>query len=189
MSMLDVLRQDLAKYRNASRVPHLGFWIGATYRLGSWAEGLPPGPARFAASGAHKVLSAPIRYVRAVTLPAKTVIGPGLALHHPHSIVVSGRTVIGKNCSIYHEVTIGGGGTKPGLPRIGDDVSIYAGARVLGGVTIGDNVEIGANAVVTFDVPPNTVVPSPQSRAIPRETIEKIRGTNGRSARNQPDGL
>lgn len=182
--MLDVLRRDLRKYRHAGRVPHLGFWVGATYRLGHWAESLRPGPLRIAALGTSKVLAAPIRYVSAVTLPTKTVIGPGLVLHHPHSIVVSGRTVIGSDCSIYHEVTIGGGGTKPGLPRIGDNVSIFAGARILGGVTIGDNVEIGANAVVTFDVPSDAVVPSPQSRSIPRETIERLRA--GRSARGRP---
>lgn len=181
--MFDNLRQDLTKYRNASRVPHLGFWAGATHRFGHWAESLPRGPARLAARGAYKVMAAPFRYVCAVTLPAKTTIGPGLILHHPHAVIISGRTVIGANCSIYHEVTIGGGGTKPGLPTIGDNVSIYAGARVLGGVTVGDNAEIGANAVVTFDVPPNTVVPSPQGRPIPRATIERIqrasRATSG----------
>ena len=187
--MMDALRRDLHKYRNAGLVPHLGFWAGATYRFGHWADSRRPGLVRLASLGAYKVLAAPFRYVSAVTLPAKTVIGPGLALHHPHSIVVSGRTVIGDDCSIYHEVTIGGGGTKPGLPRIGNNVSIYAGARILGGVTIGDNVEIGANAVVTFDVPSDTVVPSPQSRAIPRETIERLRAGRAGSTGDQPHRL
>lgn len=65
--------------------------------------------------------------------------------------------MIGRNCSIGQNVTIGGGGRTPGVPRIGDNVHIGAGAVVIGGIHIGDNVTIGANAVVNKDIPSDCV--------------------------------
>ncbi len=73
-------------------------------------------------------------------------------------LVVSAGTQIGKNCPLYHGVTIGikeeWSGEKP--PIIGDNVKIYTGAKVIGEVTIGNNVTIGANAVVTHNCESNS---------------------------------
>ncbi len=73
-------------------------------------------------------------------------------------MVVHARAVIGKNCMIGQCVTIGGKSGQYEVPVIGDNVEINAGARVLGPIHIGDNVIIGANAVVVKDVPSNCVV-------------------------------
>ena len=74
-------------------------------------------------------------------------------------VVIHQKTCIGKNCSIGQQVTIGGGNSKyPGVPIIGDNVKIHKGAIVFGGITIGDNVEIGANAVVNKPFPNNAIV-------------------------------
>ena len=54
------------------------------------------------------------------------------------------------------------------VPTIGDNVTIYPGAKIIGKITIGDNCEIGANAVVVHDVPPNTLVVTQSIREIPR---------------------
>ena len=81
-------------------------------------------------------------------------IGKGLMLGHGFSIMVVANS-IGENCSIFQQVTIGF--TRNGCPTIGNNVSIFAGAKVLGPVTIGDNAVIAANAVVTKDVPANAV--------------------------------
>lgn len=84
----------------------------------------------------------------------------------PHlvGIVISRAATIGKNCTIYQNVTIGakdiehGDGLTPAnYPRIGNNVIIYAGAVVIGGITIGDNAIIGANSVVLSDVPANHI--------------------------------
>jgi serine O-acetyltransferase len=83
-------------------------------------------------------------------------IGPGLFLQHAWCTVISARK-IGSNCWINQEVTIGHRGTEIG-PTIGNNVSIRVGAKVLGDIRIGDNVTIGANAVVLKDVPDNCVV-------------------------------
>lgn len=89
-------------------------------------------------------------------------IGPGLCVGHAIAggIIMNDKTRIGKNCNIHHGVTIGvkNRGCAVGVPVFGDNVYIGPGAKVIGGIRIGNNVAIGANAVVTHDVPDNAVV-------------------------------
>ena len=81
-----------------------------------------------------------------------TRIGGGLLLPHPNGIVIHPDVIIGPNCLIFQQVTLGSG--ERGVPRIGGHVDIGAGAKILGGISIGDHSKIGANAVVLKDVPP-----------------------------------
>jgi serine O-acetyltransferase len=83
-------------------------------------------------------------------------IGGGLLMPHPNGVVIHPDVEIGPNCLIFQQVTIGTG-SRPGVPRIGGHVDIGAGAKILGGVVIGDHAKIGANAVVTCDVPAGAV--------------------------------
>lgn len=96
-------------------------------------------------------------------------IGPGMVIYHGNSSIVFAKT-IGKNFNVYQQVTVGRGKTIDGnnFPIIGDNVSVYAGAIVVGGIRIGNNVSIGAGAVVTKDVPDNTTVVGAPVRMIPR---------------------
>lgn len=81
------------------------------------------------------------------TIPLN-VFDEGLSIAHYGTIVVNSNSVIGKNCRIQEGVNIGAsGGDK--APRIGDNVFIGTGAKIIGDVVIGDNIAIGANAVVT----------------------------------------
>jgi serine O-acetyltransferase len=84
-------------------------------------------------------------------------IGPGLKLEQFGGIFIEAD--IGKHCRIQQDVTIGhiGGFKGGGVPTIGDNVYIGAGAKVLGEVKIGNNVIIGANAVVIKDIPDNAI--------------------------------
>lgn len=82
-------------------------------------------------------------------------IGGGLFLEHAFSTIIACEKM-GARCYVNQQVTIGYNGN--GAPRIGDDVSIKAGAKVIGKIIIGDDVVIGANAVVTKDVPSHSVV-------------------------------
>ena len=79
---------------------------------------------------------------------------------HFGGIIISGGAVIGRNCNISQGVTIGiaGKGKNRGIPIIGEGVYIGAGAKLIGKIHVGNNVAIGANAVVTKDVPDNAVV-------------------------------
>ena len=86
----------------------------------------------------------------------------GLSLPHPVGIVVGGGAVLGPRSWVYQHATIGGAPGRDGLPTIGADARIGAGAAVLGPVVVGDRVSIGANAVVARDVPADSAVgPAP----------------------------
>ncbi len=83
-------------------------------------------------------------------------IGPGLNLPHPNGIVVGAGVRIGARCRIYQQVTLGarsGERANGEYPTLGDDVVIYPGAKLIGAVTVGNGAVVGANAVVTKDVP------------------------------------
>ena len=90
------------------------------------------------------------------------VIGPGFLIAHVGGIVVGGKTVIGMNCDIRQNVTFGGNFNRKddqgrSQPILSDGVSVGAGACILGPVNIGENAIIGANSVVTRDIPPNMI--------------------------------
>ena len=103
-----------------------------------------------------------------ISIPFNTQIGKGFYIGHFGCIVVNPNTVIGKNVNISQGVTIGATnrGDKKGVATIGDGVYIGPGAKIIGAVTIGNNVAIGANAVVTHDVPDNAVVAGVPARVI-----------------------
>ncbi len=82
--------------------------------------------------------------------------------HGFQGVFISEGATIGKNCVIFHQVTIGSntlpGSPGRGFPVVGDNVYIGCGAKIIGNVHIGNNVRIGANCVVTRDVPDNATV-------------------------------
>ncbi len=173
--MLDRIRRDLQHYRDRGPFTHLGFWAGAAYRAAAFCRETGPRPLRLLLCTAAGAVNAPLRFFRGVDIPASARIGPGLCLHHPNNVVVSPDAVLGTDCTLYQDVIIGEGGPVPGAPRLGDRVRVFAGAKILGGITVGDDVEIGANAVVTRDVPSGAVVASPAGRPVSRETIERMK--------------
>ena len=89
---------------------------------------------------------------------------PPVLLHGLNGIIVGKETKVGRNCVIAQQVTIQAGGGK-----IGDNCLIGAGARILSPFHIGNNVRIGANAVVKGNIPDNTTVVPQKSRIIFRE--------------------
>lgn len=93
-----------------------------------------------------------------------TKIGNHIMIPHPTGIVIRKGCVIGDECKIYQNVTIGR--KNNGYPCIGNNVTIYPGAVVIGGISIGDNVVIGANAVVISDLPDHAV-----AAGIPAEVL------------------
>lgn len=111
-----------------------------------------------------------IRVVFSCELPYNTIIGRNtLFIHNGLGCVVHPKAVIGEGCRIYQNVTIGGRNGS-GAPIIGNNVVIYAGACVLGGIRIGDNAQIGANAVVIRDVAEGTVVGGIPAKELKKRT-------------------
>lgn len=92
-------------------------------------------------------------------------IGPGLFFQHGFATIVAARK-IGADCWINQQVTIGHKGEA--APVIGDRVRVAAGAKVLGGITVGNDVFIGANAVVVKDIPDGCTVAGVPARIIKR---------------------
>jgi serine O-acetyltransferase len=92
--------------------------------------------------------------------------GPGFVLIHSTGVVINGAVRGGSGIYIEHQVTIGA--DRRESPVLGDDIFIGAGAKVVGGIAIGDGVCIGANAVVLTDVPSNHSAVGVPARIIPR---------------------
>lgn len=90
----------------------------------------------------------------------------GLIIQHGFSTIISANK-IGKNCKIYQQVTIGYNHALQ-APIIGNNVEVCCGAKIIGGVTIGNNVIIGANAVIVKDVPDNCIVAGVPGKIIKR---------------------
>lgn len=95
-----------------------------------------------------------------IELNQHTEIGYGLRLPHKGGIIIHVQTRIGNNCEIMQGVTIGNNilKSRDEVADIGDEVLLCSGAKIIGKVKIGNTVIVGANAVVTHDVPDNTIV-------------------------------
>ena len=120
-------------------------------------------------------------YIRLVNLCNKynwtipiNVFGPGLNLVHTGTIVVSGKAKIGKNCRIHVCTNIGNALShgEAGAPIIGDNVYIGPGAKIFGPITIGNNVVVGANAVVNKSFPDNCTIAGVPAEIISYNTSE-----------------
>jgi serine O-acetyltransferase len=118
------------------------------------------------------VISAGLASAFAVVYPGERTlhldcsdIGPGLFIQHGFATVVAARRV-GRNCWINQQVTIGFTRAED-RPTIGDDVFIYAGAKVLGDIAIGNGARVGANAVVLADVPERCTAVGVPARILP----------------------
>ena len=113
-------------------------------------------------------------------LPSSAEIGGGLCISHVGGVILHHRTVIGKNCDLSHQVTVGTAGLgRTGVPRIGHDVSIGAGAVLIGDIQVGDGARVAANSLVNRDVPP---VREPTAKQ-----VESQPGRRQQDDRNQRD--
>lgn len=105
------------------------------------------------------------QWLTGIQLRIGTHVGKGLIFTHHGCIVINSQTEIGENCTIFQDVTIGGINGR-GVPTIGNNVVLFAGAKVIGKVRIGNNAVVGANAVVTKDVPDGAVVAGVPAKVI-----------------------
>ena len=151
---MNTLLEDLKAQREG--LLGLGFWALTVYRFGH---------ARFRIR--NRLVRAPwtILYI---ILHKLTEILCGLSIEHHGCIVIHGDSVIGDDCLIRHGVTLGNTGFEDpfGAPTLGNRVQIGAGAKILGRIRVGNGVIIGANAVVTRDVPDNAVVGGVPARTL-----------------------
>lgn len=113
-------------------------------------------------------------------IPYQASIGRGTKCGYGGmGVVIHAKSEIGKNCMICQQVTIGGGNPAfPGVPKIGNNVYIAKGAIIFGGITIGDNVTVGANAVVNKPVPDNATVAGIPAKVLRIKDESEIQNSN-----------
>lgn len=131
-----------------------------------------------------KLLHNRLTYRLGISIPFNTSIGSGFYIGHFGGIVVNEKSVIGKNCNISQGVTLGQSnrGKNKGYPVVGNNVYIGPGAKIVGAVKIGNDVAIGANCVVTKDIPDHSVVVGIPGKVISQE------GANGYVTRTDYEG-
>lgn len=122
------------------------------------------------------------RYKYGIVIPEYTVIGPGLFINRFGGIYVNGDVIIGSNVNFTHGIMLGQQNRGPlmGSPIVGDRVFLAAGSKVIGRIRLGNGSVIGANAVVTKDVPENAVV-----GGIPAKILS-LKGSEGYVNRQAP---
>lgn len=165
--MFENIRED---WQNYDRDPaRQGFWVMLVYRFGRWRYGIRSRWLRWPFSFVYKILKLLSQILTGIDLPCETQVGRRFTIEHFGDVIISGDAVIGDDVTIRNGVTIGLKRTnEPGSPVIGNRVDVGAGAKVLGPIRIGDDVVIGANAVVITDVPPNSLAVGVPARIKPR---------------------
>lgn len=160
--MLKIIREDIkaaltrdpaAKSRMEILLTYAGFHATVLYRMAHFLLGkqIPLLP---------KLLSHFARFVTGIEIHPGATIGSGFFIDHGMGVVIGETTEIGNNVTLYQGVTLGGTGLNPGKrhPTLGNEVVVGAGAKVLGAITIGNYVRIGANSVVLQSVPDHVTV-------------------------------
>jgi serine O-acetyltransferase len=130
------------------------------------------------------------RFLTGIEIHPAAVLGPGLFIDHGMGIVIGETAEVGENVSILQGVTLGGTSLKREKrhPTIGDNVMIGAGAKVIGGFTIGAGSRIGAGSVVVREVPENCVVVGVPGRITFRNG-ERVSGAIDLNQTDLPDPL
>jgi serine O-acetyltransferase len=167
--MFENIREDWQAHN--SQWNRHGFWALAVYRFGRWRYSIKPRALRAPFSFLYRFLKFFTDPFLGVEMPCETVIGKRLIFEHVGGIVISGDAILGDDCILRNGVTIGlRHQLQRGSPRIGHRVDIGTGAKLLGPIHIGNDVAIGANAVVLCDVPDGCTAVGIPARVMPRRS-------------------
>jgi serine O-acetyltransferase len=171
--MLNRIRQDLRAVFDrdpAARstlevvLTYAGFHALLAYRAAHWlsVHRVPFVP---------RVISQLARWLTGIEIHPAATIGKGFFIDHGMGVVIGETSEIGDYVTLFQGVTLGGTGKERGKrhPTLGNHVVVGAGAKILGGIRIGDNVKVGANSVVLKSVPPNSTVIGVPARIIKSE--------------------
>ncbi len=126
-----------------------------------------------------RVVSQISRFFTGIEIHPGAVIGKGFFIDHGMGVVIGETTIIGDNVTLFQGVTLGGTGKEKGKrhPTLKNNIVVGTGAKVLGNITIGDNVNIGANSVVLKNVPNDSTVVGVPGRIAKKEG-KRIPGIN-----------
>jgi serine O-acetyltransferase len=146
-----------------------GFHAIVSHRIANalWQAGVPLIPT---------VMSIMVKWISGIEIHPAARIGPGFFIDHGVGVVIGETAEIGPDCLLYQGVTLGGTGKEKGKrhPTLGRGVVVGAGAKVLGAITVGDYVKIGANSVVLKSVPPHSIVVGVPGRVIKKKVVRVL---------------
>jgi serine O-acetyltransferase len=171
--MFDNIIEDYARYGCKSRslvgIPlrcaiDAGFRAVILHRVGNWF-------CRRRLRIVAKMIECLMHHLCHCWIGSTAEIGPGFLIGHVCGLVIADSTVIGRHCDVRQNVTLGGNYNKTDaegrfFPILGNNVSLGAGAVVIGPVKVGDNSIVGANSVVNRDVPENVIVAGNPAKVI-----------------------
>jgi serine O-acetyltransferase len=150
-----------------------GLWSLWWHRVSHWLW-------RHRAKLLARMVSQMSRFLTGVEIHPGATIGRRFFIDHGMGVVIGETSVIGDDVLMYHQVTLGGTSLAKVKrhPTLGNGVMIGMGAKILGPIIIGENCQIGANAVVNKDIPPNCVVVGIPGRIVRRngERVESAAG-------------
>ncbi len=182
--MFETLREDYLRYRKAAAavsnsliwlrtILSYGFIAVAVYRYGRWARTIQPKFLSIPFKVLYIILKVPVELTLGIDISVNGNIGPGFYIGHFGCIFI--HCDAGRNFTVGQGVTLGfkGAGRSDYWPTVGNDVYIGTGAKVIGNVKVGDGVIIGANTVVTKDVPPRTRVVGAAVRMTPLDISDQ----------------
>ncbi len=166
-------RDPAARNRLEVILAYPGFHAICIHRMNHilWNAGIPVIP---------RLLSHIARFVTGIEIHPAARIGQGLVIDHGMGTVIGETSEIGQNCLLYQGVTLGGTGKEKGKrhPTLGNNVTVGAGAKILGAITIGNNAVIGANSVILKPVPDNAICVGVPGR-ITKKKIIRMTTENG----------
>lgn len=172
MRALGLFHEDLMTARRRDPAATSSLEIALTYPgvHALWTHRVSHALWQFGAHTPARALSSVVRAVTGVDIHPEAQIGRRVFIDHATGVVIGQTAQVGNDVVIFHGVTLGGVAMTPGKrhPTVGDHVMIGAGAKVLGPITVGTGVKIGANAVVVKDVPCGNVAIGVPARLLPK---------------------
>ncbi|QWT17666.1 serine O-acetyltransferase [Collinsella sp. zg1085] len=162
MSFLTTIKEDIHAVKRHDPAAQTSFIIFLSYPglHAKWAHTPEHWLWNHGLRGLARVLSQITRFFTGVEIHPAAQLGRRLFIDHAMGVVIGETTVIGDDCILYQGVTLGGTGNESGKrhPTLGDRVVVGTGAKVLGNITIANDVRIGGNSVVVKDVPAHCTV-------------------------------
>lgn len=187
--MFDYISSDLARKRKyyvridnfVNKYFKITFQLGTLaavwFRFGAWVIGLSSALLRGVLTPVYVLGETVMSSLSGVHVNPRTPIGRGFVIHNFSTVFIDAQQ-IGENFTVNQGASVGPD-WRGGKPVVGNNVFVGAGAKVLGGVTVGDNVVIAANALVERSVPDNCTVAGVPARVISRQvTSDYMRFTD-----------